>query len=386
MIEQAVWVDPQVRVFSTKTIELPEDELEARRIALENEMAEKSNIPGLQPRGKKGAPAPIVVDERYRLIMERPDESLVPNVEPEQPSVHTLGMNLNVEVLWPTVAKSSLSKVSVFAQTKAGRDMAAGGGASAAAGGDEGGSTRAALMKVASTRAASTKAVSTKAALTKAVSKIVDFDSDSTIAEGAASELFDVTIPGTIELKVGPSGSSGGAMTNLPPGYADMIQVGAASLAGDPIDVGAFTAAIKIELGDNPTESLVGRSDLTADQRKLLVTADDEIFIGFRYEDQDGKVNWFTQRVTLGGASMFNIYDRNYETFVDEYYVGETAYLRVVDPLANVSGEKDRVTIQAVLAIAGEVTEIELVETLSHSGIFQSSAPFSHENACLSWC
>jgi tetratricopeptide (TPR) repeat protein len=310
IVEQVVWSDPEVRVFSTKTEELPEDEQAALLAQMEARRAADSEKDSREITGPLEAP-------RYRLISERPEESVPVGAMPEQPATHTMGTGLSVEVVWPTVAKSSASNVSIFAQTKNGRIIA-------------------------------------------------DVD--------PADDYFDVEVPGTIELKAGPSfAAKGGA---LPPGYADAVQVGTQPI-GAPIDVGSFAVNIPVQLGSTPNESMVGKPDLTADQQKLLVSADDEIYIGFRYEDQNGEEQWMTQRVVLGGASLFNVYDRDFQEVLSDFYVGETAYFRVTDPLADRTDEKDRIMLK-VSTESGAERSIELVETLSHSGVFQSLAPFSH--------
>ena len=82
-----------------------------------------------------------------------------------------------------------------------------------------------------------------------------------------------------------------------------------------------------------------------------------------------------TQRVALAGASLFNVYDRDYAD-TDAFCVGETVPCHI-DPLADVSSEPDRIELQ-VRTASGQERTVELVET-SHSGVFQSLAPFSHE-------
>ena len=102
---------------------------------------------------------------------------------PVEPGSHTLGIDVKVEVVWPTVAKSSLSTIKVYAQTQAGRDMVAN---NAAEGED----------------AATTSAT-----------------------------LFDTSVPGTIELSVRPSLTRGASYLNLPPGFAEAAYKGTEFMA-----------------------------------------------------------------------------------------------------------------------------------------------------------
>ena len=248
----------------------------------------------------------------------------------------TLGVDLKVEVIWPTVAKSSISTIEIYAQTQAGRDM---------------------------------------------VAQAADANGTASGAHSGSSEIFDTDVPGTIAIPIRPGLVRGASYTILPDGFAT-VEFRGSELGGEAIDLGVFATDVKVTLGDTPRASLVGRSDVTNDQRQLFVTADDAIHIGFKFEDREGQTRWMTQTVTLNGASTFDIFDRNYSEKLESFYVGETAYLRVIDPTANTSGEKDRITL-AVQTASGQSIEIEAVETLSHSGIFQTSLDFAHQDSML---
>ena len=113
-----------------------------------------------------------------------------------------------------------------------------------------------------------------------------------------------------------------------------------------------------------------------AEKISLFVSSGDEVYIGFKYEDQSGQ-KWFTQTVQLAGDALFDVMDRHYEEYVTERYVGEKVYLRVVDAMANASG-KDSIDVTVTTASGREQT-VQLIETLSHSGIFQGLVEFVHE-------
>lgn len=267
-------------------------------------------------RRKSAEDTDLEVEALYRMIVSRPLESLPVDRFPETPTSLVLGAPVVAEVVWPTVAKSSASQVEIFAQTKAGREKAG-----------------------------------------------VSLD----------EPVFDLSVPGTIKLVTTPSSVSA---LNPPAGFVSALTVGNESLA-NPLDAGIFTVTIPVLLGDCPDESLVGRDDLKADERALFVTADDEVYVAFRWQDQAGQEHWFSQRVKLGAAALFDVYDRKYEEVVHEFFVGETAYFRVIDPLANISNEQDAAILQVTTA-SGKTVEIELFETLSHSGIFQGLGEFVH--------
>ena len=186
---------------------------------------------------------------------------------------------------------------------------------------------------------------------------------------------FDLTVPGTVPFEVAASAITSGASL-LPAGHVVGPLVGP-QLLGNAMDQGSFTAVIPVEFGDNPSESLVDTPDLTPDQLKLLINSNDSIYIGFSYEDKSGTTQWLTQKVVLTGSSLFNLYDRSWEEVQETAYVGESIYMSAVDPLSNESSERDESTVSIVTS-SGWSGELNLRETLSHSGEFRTVATFIH--------
>ncbi|TVR10003.1 MAG: hypothetical protein EA401_12505, partial [Planctomycetota bacterium] len=192
-------------------------------------------------------------------------------------------------------------------------------------------------------------------------------------------EPFDTTVPGTVAFEV-PASTIGGA-ADLPDGHMRGPVVGT-QLLGSAMDQGAFTASIPVRFGDNHTESLVGRPDLTPDQRALLITAEDTIYVAFAYEDLEGKQQWLTRRVSLSGSTLFEVYDRTWNESVTELHVGEQIYLQATDPLSNISSDRDRVEVEVTTG-SGWSGTLSMMETMSHSGIFRTVATFVHNEASI---
>ncbi|MFW5750488.1 MAG: tetratricopeptide repeat protein [Planctomycetota bacterium] len=253
------------------------------------------------------------VRPRFELIVERPE---APNGD--RPATVVLGGPVIAEVVWPTNAKATDSTATLYAQTSSGRTMAG----------------------------------------------------------VSATDGFDTSVPGTIALSTGPSAAS--VKSGVGQAYASITSVGT-RLVGDPLDVGLFAVNIPVELGDCPESSLVDAppTDLAAGPPTLKVTAGDTIFIGFRYEDENGTERWLTAEARLAGDALFDVMDRRYAEPVTGIYVGDRFYMRVIDPLRDVSGEKDRVVVEFTRDGA-TIGQAELVETLSHSGVFKGRVTVTH--------
>lgn len=321
-IEQVVWIDPEFRVYDTKSAPLGADEMAMLRES-QADLAEANRMKSEGLRGGEILP-------QYRLIVERPGEPLRAGSESEAGTI-VLGGPVIAEVTWPTVCKATNSTVTVYAQTKRGRQLAAESSAGGAGGG-----------------------------------------------EGPSSG-FDLDVPGTISMEVFPSNPSvGGGRDGMPDGYLEVASVGTEML-GEAMDDGRFTVSVPIEPGDCPKKSLVGSLGKTVEPEdyKLFVTADDEVYLGFKYTDKAGNEHWIERTLRFAGDAIFDVMDKRYEEHVGDRYVGEKVHLRILDRMRNVSGKKDTVEIEIETA-TGHSATVELFETLSHSGIFQGHLEFVH--------
>ena len=253
----------------------------------------------------------------HRLVVERPAETT------HGATVSAvLGGPLIVEVLWPTAARATDSTVTFYAQTSRGRDKAG----------------------------------------------------------RSSGDRFDLSVPGTVALTTTPGAAGAGALSM--PMYAGVSAAGT-RVVGSALDVGLFSVNIPMELGALPEHSFAehddGRYDGLAEANVLMVSPEDSIYVAFRYEDRDGRERWLTTTVRLAGDALFDVMDRQYSEDLTGIYVGDRMYMRVVDPMQDVSDEQDRVTIH-VTNPRGDVFPVELVETASHSGTFQGLARVVHED------
>ncbi len=261
-----------------------------------------------------------------RLVVTRPEK-----LDPAAPATAMIGGPCLLELLFPTIAKSPESTATIFVQTSAGR---------------------------------------------RAYGKAIE------------QGKFDIKVPGTIRLTARPGEVGGPA---APPGYAEVIvqdkrakirPAGRAEFTA--LDDGRFSFSIPLELGAVPQMSLaVDQPDPRRDPReepKLMIKGDDEVYVGFRYADKDGKARWVTHTIRLDADAFFHAMDRRYQKEATGLYVGQKAYFRIIDPRRDTSDREDRVTIE-LSAASGTGRKIELIETFKHSGAFKGLVHFGFAGA-----
>jgi len=79
-----------------------------------------------------------------------------------------------------------------------------------------------------------------------------------------------------------------------------------------------------------------------------------------------------TAAARLVTDATIGVFDDRYENPVTDLHVGDYLYLKVVDPDASLSAEKDSVTV-ILASSTGDRRTVQLVETLGHSGEFTRS-------------
>ena len=219
---------------------------------------------------------------------------------------------------------------------------------------------------------------------------------------------FDVNVPGTVRVEVPPSDR---LAIIPPPGYREVTVAGVASDA-NALDDGRFTFVVPLKLGAVPPQSLAeARADAgqagarggpegadsdwaevslgvtvldahgqpLAGTRTFLVPAlrvrgDDELFIGYRYTDPAGSNRWLTASASSTADLFFDVMDRRYQEAVSTTHVGETLYLRVINPLLDRSDEKDSAAVR-IGTTSGSAQSVNLTETFAHSGVFKGAVP-----------
>lgn len=270
-----------------------------------------------------------VIEESERQMRRRPNddqesrEELFPDMRdvvlrrPDAPAAFSdpgsvlIGVPIIAEVVFPSIAKSPASRAEIFMQTRSGREKAG-------------------------------------------------------LGEPEPG-TFDLDVPGTIRREVGPGGV--GSIT-LPDGYRRALTVSSVRL-GSPLAEGRFSFTVPVDLDSTPTESLIDSTTLDGGLPSLPVRGNDVVYIGFRYKNEQGEERWLTHQVQLTGDYFFDIMDRRFQEVIESAYVGETLYLRVVDPRQDISNEQDKVTVRVVTS-SGAQRDITLTETMPHSGVFRS--------------
>ncbi|MEI8138811.1 MAG: outer membrane protein assembly factor BamD [bacterium] len=228
-------------------------------------------------------------------------------------------------------------------------------------------------------------------------------------AYGKAPEgTFDVNVPGTIRVEIPPSVNPS---VLPPPGYRNVALSGVAQGA-NALDEGRFTFVVPLKLGSVPATSLVGAkapesasgtrdgrgrgqsdwnevtlniSSLDANGRvitvgqtiqvpALTVRGGDTIFMGYSYKDAAGSNRWMTSSATVTADAFFDVMDRRYQESLSSLHVGETLYLRVINPGADRQDGKDELTVGLKTA-SGNTQTLALTETFGHSGIFKGVVP-----------
>jgi len=324
-VEQVTPSEPEIRAFDFTSSVLDTNEL-------------KANVDA--PDIRTGETRPVV----RTLVASRPDAATLTHV-----ATNLIGCPLIAEIRYPTIALSPISTAKLYVQTSS--------------------------------------------ALKRAGREVTN--------------VFDATVPGTLKYEFGP-GDAG--VIAPPPGYRDVLVRGN-SYALDPLDDGRFTVVIPMRLGESaentdtttPGENAPGNlSDpdragsnivvacVDEDGKAgtirrpvscpvLLIRPDDVITLAFEIPGEAGKPSrWLTQRVVLSADAFFDVMDQRYQQVKRTAYMGERVYLRVVDPLRDISSGKDVVTVKVPLSNGSVTQSLLLGETFAHSGIFKGSFQASY--------
>jgi tetratricopeptide (TPR) repeat protein len=104
----------------------------------------------------------------------------------------------------------------------------------------------------------------------------------------------------------------------------------------------------------------------------LIARPGENIHIGFRYEDRDGREQWMTTSAKVVTHPVFDVMEEDWRTPKEYAYVGENLYLRVVDLGADVSDSSDTTSV-VLQARSGAKYTVDLLEVDTHSGVFKGS-------------
>jgi TolA-binding protein len=234
----------------------------------------------------------------------------------ETPATGLMGIPMVVELTYPTIMQSPLSRASIYVQTSSGR---------------------------------------------KKYGKPL---------EGK----FDLNVPGTVKLTRTP-----GDLERIPPppGYRDILVRGN-PYASNPLEDGRFCFLMPVKLDAIPDKTLAFDSEAnklaqntrTDSLPTLSIRGGDEIFVGFQYTDEAGATNWLVQSMIPTSDIFFDIMDCRYQKPLPAVHVGESIYLRLIDSARDITDDKDAAEIQLSSA-SGTNQTLSLMETFAHSGIFK---------------
>lgn len=311
LVDSSFYVEPEVRVYgSASTVITNEADIKEVKTSAEGEMFATETY--YQTRSmlytRQDMPLlSVVATNRSELsALLGPDADV---------TRHNMAGSVLMEVVWPTVTLTPVSKVAIFAQTSSGR------------------------------------------------AKLPE----------QGREPFDLRVPGTIRLETSP-GAAGGKGGCGPQYEVEVEQDPYA--AGALID-GRYTFMIPLKLGETPVESFVQRNEegqivptTDPERRVLYINGDDDIVVGFQFADDAGVTNWVVRRIDLTCDGFLDVMDRRYEEPLLATHVGEKIYFRVVEKARDLSNDKDTVDI-VLRASSGAVITNRLYETFEHTGVFK---------------
>lgn len=203
-----------------------------------------------------------------------------------------------------------------------------------------------------------------------------------------AAPVFDVGVPGTMELTAGLSASNVRALdawrgTPLVP-----IYVTGEGDRGDNLALERFACCVPLVAGVLPDHGV-----LTADETEarrvartleiptgLVVQPGDRVHAGFLYEDRSGTGQWLTASAQVITHPVLDVMEPDYRIPKTTAYIGETLALRVVDLGADLTDRSDSVTVR-VKAKSGADLAVELKEVDTHSGVFKGACLLSYLKA-----
>jgi TolA-binding protein len=196
------------------------------------------------------------------------------------------------------------------------------------------------------------------------------------------SGLFDVNVPGTLVYSATlGSGSTiqsralergGYAATFSPPQGSDDERL------RNSRSQGRFRVAIPLITGSPPLRSYADREAFDEASRDtgerypdgLVAKAGEQIHIGVKYEDANGKTRWATASATVVAMPILDVMREDYRETLTDAHVGEQLFVRVVDPYEDRTAERDEVRVY-MQTKSGQKHFATLAETDFNSGIFK---------------
>ncbi|MBM4164292.1 MAG: hypothetical protein FJ222_07620 [Lentisphaerae bacterium] len=213
---------------------------------------------------------------------------------------------------------------------------------------------------------------------------------------------FDPTLPGTIRYRAllggGGSGSTpvtyasamlvtdkfaGSAQDDgrymftiaTVPGSLDQIKMPTyQETEEDGVEMGGFSVACLTE--DGASASIVRKFPWP----KLRVRPNDRLRVAMNSAPAGAQPRWEVWDVSMFGDPIFDIMDQRYKEPLTALYVGDRLYLRVVDLIANLTMEKDEISVSVVVnGVDESARKISLIETFENTGVFKGNLQLVYE-------
>jgi tetratricopeptide (TPR) repeat protein len=172
--------------------------------------------------------------------------------------------------------------------------------------------------------------------------------------------VFDITVPGTLKLRAVLGRQTSFLVTPSIPIYTAPARPAKSSSRGEKSIPMQFAASVPVITGTLPDDGHYG----------LVVRPGETIYIGFRYADANGAEQWLIGESAVSTHPVLDVMTEDYREALEQAFVGESMYLRVVDLGADISDQGDSVEV-LIQAESGAKYRVELPEVDTHSGVFR---------------
>jgi len=197
---------------------------------------------------------------------------------------------------------------------------------------------------------------------------------------------FDPNVPGTLRLTGGlgklPRTAMlmrGGYVTEFTDNRGNAYERIARSY-----ETGRFRLRVPLISGVLPERSYADPKEIYEQKLDypdgLVVRTGERIHLGMRYTDPRGNRRWATASARAVTRPIMDIMQEGYRDPLTDAYVGEKAYLRVVDLAADQSADRDAVRV-LMQAKSGAKHYVMLRETEPNSGVFKAACALSFKTA-----
>ncbi len=210
----------------------------------------------------------------------------------------------------------------------------------------------------------------------------VQTDSGRAALGAANTSGFDLNAPGTLHYNATLNAGVFHHLALQRGGYHETFEVNRGSdyeRIQASLQEGRFRLSVPLIPGPMPTRSFADRAAFAEETRGsgqtypygLRVKAGERIHVGVSYTDANGKKQWATASARVTTHPLLDVMQEDYRESMTSAHVGEKLCVRVVDPAADTSDERDAVRVY-MQSKSGQKDYANLRETDTHSGIFKA--------------